>query len=108
MKKKFVSSVLIVIYSLVLVFSAFFAGRFTLNSEKEANVPVTEEEKAEEEDYYTAKEINGKLAVYKNDKLLMSLDTNVEMLPSVVRSQLKKGIDFKASELPGLLEAFSE
>ncbi len=107
LNKKAAAAVFLILYSFVLVFSSFIVGRATYDADTKEAITVTEKEEPEEETY-TAKESKGKLSVYKGDKLLMSLDTNVEMLPSVVRSQLKEGIDFKASELPGLLEAFAE
>ena len=83
--------------------SAYFIGKNY--SAKEANNASVE---MAEEEYFTAKEKNGKLSLYKDGELIMSLDTNVEMLPVIVRSQLKKGVEFKPSELAGILEAFAE
>ena len=104
MKKTLLCVICIAIYSTVITLTSYNAGRKSnLNAPTNAtNAAVVEEEP------YTAMEKNGKLALYKDGRLLMSLDTNVELLPTIVRAQLKKGVDFKPSELPRIIEAFAE
>jgi len=102
MKNKPVMIMCLALYSLILLSSSFILGRITHN----ANGEIVKQNRIEE--VYTAKEEEGKLTIYQGEKVLMSLDTQVELLPEFVRMQLKTGIDFKASELPELMEAFAE
>ena len=107
MKKSAVYVVGMLLYSVFIAVSAFYFGKNLPASSTDITNDLAKVSAVEEE-YYTAIETNGKLSLYKDGEYLMSLDTNVEMLPSIVRSQLKKGVEFKPSELPGIIEAFAE
>ncbi len=102
MKKSIIKTICFIMYSLLLIISSFVIGKKFTDFGSKEYISTNNEE------VYTAKEKSGKLVLYKDGENIMSLDTNIDVLPAIVRSQLKSGVDFKLSELPMILEAFAE
>lgn len=107
MSKRLLKRACFFIYTLIIVLLSFYIGKYVQDTQQTKTVNISNVT-AEEEGYYTAMEEDGKLSLYKDGEFLMSLDTNIEMLPTIVRSQLKKGVEFTPSELPEIIEAFAE
>ncbi len=105
MKIKVFKGFLFIFYSTLLAFVFYLIGVNSPTVIETKNTAVSVPAKNEE---YMAIEEEGRLLLYQDGEKIMALDTNIEMLPSVVRSQLKKGVEFNLNDLPMILEAFAE